>query len=230
MIIGVGKPAAYLLETSTLAKLFAIEVLKGDAPVLSASLKNRIVVYCPSKGVEARLRLCRFDDKLPKWTRGVGSTPSTIAILPSGTRLATFHGVPFVPCICIWDAGNGQLQAELTISALGSFPSDIRFGSETRFYSYHSTYRIPYDLNFSPRAPTTSTIIRHKQQPWTVESSERKYQVDGSREWVVRGSKRILWIPPGYLTPHPKTHSWGGSNVLVMVGDDDALRVFTFHS
>ena len=227
---------ADLLETSTLAKLFTISVPEFNpavrhAPVLSASLKNCMVVYCLSEGREALLQLCRFDDKLPKWTRRTDSTLSTIAISPSGNRLVTFHDIPFVPRICMWDAGNGQLQAELTVTAFDSLPSNITFDSETRFYSHHDDYRVPYDLDFPPRAPATTTkIIRHEWQPWTVELGEREYQVDRSREWVVRGSKRIFWIPLGYLWPSPDAYCWAGSNTLLMMGEDQALRMFTFRS
>ena len=229
---------AHLLETSTLAQLLTISAPETLDKVLtstvSASLENRMTVYCLQRGREIRLQLHRFGDRLPKWTRGMHSEPSVIAISPSGTRLVTSHGT----CISMWDTGNGQLQAELSID---HFPFDITFDSETRFHSYHhghyyssshraASYRIPFDLNFSPGTSTTCTIIGHKQQPWTVESGERKYQVEGSREWVVMGSKRVFWIPPGCINSNPNSHCWAGSNTLVMIGEDEVTRTLTFRS
>ena len=249
-----------LLETSTLSKLHTTYKINTSTYTLSASLENRIAVHCLEESPgRCRLQLYRFGDRLPKWTRGLDSKLSIIAISPSGTWLVTSHPTERATChIRMWDTGNGQLQAELSISHL---PSDITFDSEMRFYSYyrdrppspyhplspdythspcrpsspyrppspyHHPYRIPYDLNFSPGAPTTCTIVSHKRQPWTVESGERKYQLDSSREWVTRGPERIFWIPLGYLNSDSDGHCWAGSNTLVMIGESGVVRTLTF--
>ena len=225
---------AHLLQTSTLAKLLTVSAPETldtlFTSTLSASLENRITVYCFQGGWEIRLQLYRFGDRLPKWTRGMDSEPSVIAISPSGTRLVTSHSIKRATCIRMWGAGNGQLQAELSVDAFNPLPSDIAFDSDTRFYSHHDNYRVPYDLNFSPRAPTTRTIIHHERQPRTVESSESNYQVDSRREWVMRGSKRICWVPPGYLRHNTGGCCWTRSGTLLMMGDDQVLRALTFRS
>ena len=269
MITPTNRHYTHLLETSTLSKLLTIPAPEMPfTSTLFASLETRMAVYCFEKWPEICLQLYRFGDRLPKWTRRVDSVPSIIAISPSGTWLVTSHRTERATChIRIWDTGNGQLQAELSISHL---PSDITFDSEMRFYSYyrdpppspyrplspyhtpspyrplspyqtpspyyrppspyHHPYRIPYDLNFSPGAPTTYTIVGHTQQPWTVESGEREYQLDSSREWVTRGSERIFWIPPGYLNSDSDSHCWAGSNTLVMIGEGEVMRTLTFRS
>ena len=255
---------ADLLETSTLSKLHTTSVPgtynNTHTSTLSASLENHMAVHCLEESPgRCHLQLYRFGDRLPKWTRGLDSKPSIIAISPSGTWLVTSHRTERATChIRMWDTGNGQLQSELSISHL---PSDMTFDSEMRFYSYyhdrppslyhplspcftlspyrpsspyrppspcHHPYRIPYDLNFSPGAPTTCTIVGHKQQPWTVESGERKYQLDSSREWVTRGSESIFWIPLGYLNSDSDSHCWAGSNTLVMIGEGGVVRTLTF--
>ena len=215
---------AHLLETSTFAKLFSIQVVYTHKTIRAstASLKNRIAVYCFGIG-QSRLDLYTFGSEVPKWNVTVHPAPSSIVISPSGTRLMTSHDTPH---ICIWDAGNGQ-QFQV-VSPIDSFPSDITFDSETRFYTHHDNYRVPYDLNPSPSASNTHTTIRHKQQPWTVERSERKYQVDSDQKWVIRGSERIFWIPLGYLSSGPDRYCWAGSNTLVMIGEDEVLRSIIF--
>ena len=252
---------SHLLETSTLAKLLttsAPEAFNDYIPsTLFASLENRMAVHrLEHRTNGCHLQLYRFGDRLPKWTTGaLDSKPSIIAISPSGTWLVASHLVGGATCIRMWDTENGQLQAELSIDHV---PSGITFDSETRFYSYHHCapspyhntspyynpppyyrapspnhpYRIPYDVNFSPGASSTCTIIGHKQQPWTVESSERKYTVDRSRRWVVRDLEWIFWIPPGYLPFIPTIDNccWAGSNTLVMIGEGGVLRTLTFRS
>ena len=63
--------------------------------------------------------------------------------------------------------------------------------------------------------------------------------MDTSREWVVSDSKRIFWIPPGYIESTQVSYAyrvieedcyWAGSNTLVMVSRDEVLRALTFRS
>ena len=55
----------------------------------------------------------------------------------------------------------------------------------------------------------------------------RYYNLDDTREWVTCPTKRICWIPPGYIGSGNGSHCWAG-NVLVMVGHDGVLRMLTF--
>ena len=278
-----------LLEASTMRELFTIPTRYFDSTksptILSASPENRMFVYYFGGAEEAGLALHKFGDELPKWTVKTESLPSACRISPAGTWLVTIHHSYFNARVCVWETGNGQLQAQLPTDtsntsldslsdpspdplsnppldslsnpSLDSLPNPsldsssnpsspppdplsnppldslsnpsldcssnpsnpsfdslheltlrpissqysagvtLTFDSETRFYSHHENHRVPYDLNFSPGGRTTYTIIRHKQQPWTVESRKRGYEVDTRREWVVSDSKRIFWIPPG---------------------------------
>ena len=233
MITPAVKNQAHLLETSTLVKFLTISGpgMRNSSltSAISTSLENRMTVYClQHTGGGTSLCLFRFGDERAEWVSSVDSVPSAIAISPGGTRVVTSHGYTRGR-IYMWDARNGQIQAELLV-VHSRLLSDITFCSETRFYSHHINYRVPYDLNFSPRAPITCTIIRHEQQPWAVESSERKYQVDSSREWVIWGLESICWIPPGYLSSNRNSYCWAGSNTLVMIGEDGVVRTLTFRS
>ena len=225
-----------LLETSTMSNLITIYTLSSFADplaaVICASLENRTVVRYVWVDGNARLQLHRFGDEDPRWTVGADGSLLACGISPAGTRLVTFHRVESATRICVWDAGNGQLQAELSVNNLNSSPPYITIDSETRFYSHHDNYRVPYDLNISPGPHATHQIICHERQSWTstVKPMKRRYEVDSSREWVVSGSKRICWIPPGYIGSTEGDYYWIGPNVLVMKGEGGASRMFSFCS
>ena len=51
--------------------------------------------------------------------------------------------------------------------------------------------------------------------------------VDDAYEWVVCGSQRVCWIPPGYIGLAQPSHCWAGLSLL-MVGQDGMLRKLTF--
>ena len=256
MVTPATRHRAHSLRTSTLAELLTISAQDTFSTltfVLSASLEDRVVVYW-----DGRLQLNMFGDKVPKWTTGADlhRRPRDIAISPSGAWLATSHDVGLAYCIRMWDAGNGKLQWKLPVDPFHSlhsditphsslYPdsfhplhsditfhslhSDITFDTETRFYSYHDNHRVPHDHNSSPGASATHTVIRHEQQPWTVEeSNERRYEAESSGEWILRGSRRICWIPLGYLGTDPDSHCWTALNTLVMIGEDEVVRALTF--
>ena len=138
----------------------------------------------------------------------------------------TFRDVGRTTRICVRGVGLGQLWGELLVDGFTS-PPHITFGSETRFHSHHNNYYVPYDLEFSYQA---CKIIPGERQPWTVESNEREFEVDSSREWVVSSGERICWIPPGYIKSDEDGCCWAGSDNLVMVGEDGRLRKLTFRS
>ena len=188
-----------------------------------------MVVCCFPGGGALRLALYGFDDQFPPWTVKLDQPPLVGEISPNGTRLVTFHGVKYANRICVWGARNGQLQAELVVDETHpSKPSDIIFDSETRFFFHHVGYRVAYDLSFSRTADTTAQIIRRESQPWVVKPSERGYEVDSSGGWVVGGSERICWIPPGYIRSAEGGYCWARPDTLVMVGEDGTLRKLTF--
>ena len=227
-IIPTTRDGIQLLETSTMYKLFTIPI--RDAPTdpidfptaLSASLESRTAVYCFEEGDSVYLRFRMFDDEDPKWTVGISRLPFVSGISPGGNRIVTFHHTKeSATCIRMWDTRGGQLQAELLIGQFHFLPPVIAFHSETLFYSHHDNHHIPYDLTLSPGA----TIISRERV-----AESREYEVDNGHEWVVCGSERICWIPPGYIRSTHRSYCWAGSDTLVMVGGDGRLRKLTFRS
>ena len=226
-----------LLETSTMSNLstldlkYSVDNPMDRPPILSASLENRVVVYCFQEGNNAHLALVKFGDKLPKWVVEIGRLPRAGEISPSGTRVVTIHEVEQgATRISVWDARDGRLQAKLLIDHPSSSLPLITFDSETRFYSYAISHCIPYDLDVSSGAKTTHTITRREQQPWPELPGEGQYELDSRCEWVVSGSKRVCWIPPEYVRGWHGDYAWADSDELFLVGQDRRLRKLSFRS
>jgi hypothetical protein len=131
----------------------------------------------------------------------------------------------------VWDAQNGQLQGQLLV--------DGPCVHLTPLLKSNSSRKTDFTPTTTPTAsPMISTslgrhylpeILRRPQQPLGEQSHTRQYDVDDSHEWVVSGSKRICWIPPGYIRSGEAGYCWAGS-ALVMVGQDETLRMLNFRS
>lgn len=103
-------------------------------------------------------------------------------------------------------------------------PLDITFDSEDRFYFYYDTSRVLYTVKL---LEGTHTILRSRTEGSDGPVRRRRYCVDEGCEWVISGSQRICWIPPGYIGSTEASHCWAGFS-LVMAGQDGTLRKLTF--
>jgi WD40 repeat protein len=219
-----------LLNAATTSRLHTIPSRGAGAipKVLCASLQNGIIVDCVEEGEKTHLELWRSEETQPRWSVEMSGLPSIGGISPGGTRLVTFHDVYDRTHVCVRDGRTGRLHAELIINdSLYSHPLEIDFASEDRFYSLYNTYRTPFDLDL--REGAVHPILYHKRRLSVGQPRETKHHVDSNNEWVVSGSKRICWIPPGHLKAGQATSCWAGST-LAMVGQDEMLRMFTFNS
>ena len=232
-----------LLELACMSNLLAIPAQNTPTTstdrthVLCASLENRMAVCCSDEWDRRCLQLWQFDRGLPLWTVELSRFPSIGGISPRGTRIVTFHDLDNQTFVCVWDARDGQLEAQLRTGPI--HPLDITFDSEERFYLHDDTHRVPYVVSLS-RNPTLNLLF-YPSEPVTlshsITSSERLPLVGGSRgrffgvdetcQWVISDSKRICWIPTGYIGPVQPSYCWIG-NSLIMVGQDGALRKLTF--
>lgn len=233
-LLSITKNRTLLLESTAMSQLFTIPTQNTNAihtdrtPVLCAAIKHRIAVCCLREGDKWRLWLWRkFDRELPEWTMKISGLPSIGGISPSGGQLVTFHDMDQQTHICVRDTQNGRLQAHLPIDQSSpAHPLGIKFESEDKFYSHHHSYHIPYVISSSNSGTPNDSIIRYQQLPFAGES-RRYYNVDDAREWVVASSKRVCWIPPGYIGSGQSKYCWAGS-ALVMVGEDGTLRAIRF--
>ena len=223
-----------LLETSTMSQVLSTPVQKdlSVATVLCASLRNKISACCFQEGNEGYLQIWEFFCKRRRWTVPTKELPSAGSISPACTRLVTLHNVDSRKFLRVWNAYDGRPLAYISIGdPHAPRPLDITFDSEVRFYLHHDTYREPYVINTAPHQEgnrASHSIIHCAEQRQRLEGRvrEERYCLDDGREWVLCGSHRICWVPPGYMGSVPPSH-WAGSS-LVMLGQDGTLRKLTF--
>ena len=230
-IIAILRPGRGMtwVESTSASVLLTIHTSHIHMVPVCASLESQMAVYLFGEGGKTYLQSWGFGKPLSTWTAELTGSPLVIGgISPFGTRLVTFHDDAHQTQICVWDARGGRRLAQLLVEQSHLTPPlEIRFESEGRFYSLHNAYHVPYDLTLQGDA---YKILRHEQQPQLVERlPEGPYRVDDNMEWVVCGSKRVFWIPPGYIKSGQPSCSWAGAT-LVMYGQDGTSRVLTFRS
>ena len=224
-----------LLKTANMSQVLSIPAQKGRSVatdhtvVLCASLKNKIAVRCYRERFESYLQRWEFYHRHPRWTVQTERCASIGSISPFCARLVTFHNEDRCGFFAIWDARDGRSLSLRPFEGWKSYiprPLDITFNSEDRFSSHYDTYQQPYIINTAHQAGDYS-IIPYEGQWLNREVLEGGYCLDDSHEWVIRGSQRICWVPPGYIGSAPADHFWVGSS-LVMLGQDGMLRRLTF--
>ena len=224
-VLTAGRDHISLLELATMSQLHKIPVgntsqtSTDHTAVLCASHKNLMVVYYFEEGGKRFLQLWRFHEKVPRWTVEVDCVPETCRISPTAVRLMTRDTSNGMSRICVRNAQNGQVDAQLKCASA----PDIEFTSDAEFCSHHDGYRLSYSLN-SQGLGHFATVV----PPSLVPPQERRYfDVDDAHEWVVSGLKKICWIPPGYIGLTPPSYCWVGYSLL-MAGQDGILRKLTF--
>jgi WD40 repeat protein len=235
VVLPTSRDSIILLEVATMKQLLKIPVPRNSPTptnhtrVFCASLANKVAVYSFNEREQGYIQLWKFHHKPPKWTVKIDGLPSIGRITPSGTRLVTFCDVDNQTRVCVRDMENGQLKAQLRVDPI--HPLDITFDSEGRFYSHHDTYRVPYVITTSYKPDSRTLwrrIVRHEPLP-LIGGPRWRYDVDDTHEWVVSDSKRICWIPPGYIRSVQPSYCWAGSS-LVMIGQDRRLRCLSFEN
>ena len=217
-----------LLELATMSPLSIIPTQTRTIPtdcsvILCASLKHRIAIC---RFGDVGLELWRFGDEAPAWTSCAPISQLVGGISPGGSRLVTIQDDGLLSIIRLYRAEDGTRIGELFIG--GSQPRntlEVKFESEDKFYSNYDGYRVPLIISRSASSAHPYSIIRQGQVP--LAKQQRYYDVDGAREWVIGSSKRICWIPPGYIGSDKNGYWWAG-NALIMCGQDGVLRKLTF--
>jgi len=233
-IVPTNRDRVILLELATMSQVLTIPARENcaipteHAVVLCVSLKNKMAVYWFKEGGKVNLQMWKFYDGYPAWTMEMDELPSVARISPAGARLVTYHN-PYGTYLRIWDVKSGKPLDKLRIShSWLAPPLDIEFDWEDEFYCLYDTYRIRYGFSAgSIQHNRPPLIIRLGEDSLVSQAWKRQSDVDDSCEWVVRGSERICWIPPGYIGSLQASHCWTGSS-LVMAGQDGTLRVLTF--
>ena len=221
-----------LLEPTTMSKIQTIpppsENRFNYSKILCASLKHRIVVHYSSNSRFGYLRLWRFGDKTPSWTSRIGIRRLVAGISPNGSRLVAIDDNDAFSRVRVWNIENGTCVADRCVGRPWlTHPLKIIFESEDKFYSHHDTFFTHFTIR-------GSSITHHNQLPLAEQSQKhynvddsREWIVDDSREWIVESSKRVCWIPPGYISQFGNGYLRVG-NMLIMGGDDGVVRKITF--
>jgi hypothetical protein len=147
-----------------------------------------------------------------------GETIKIGAISPTAVRLTTYGKIGTPDRLQVWNAQNGQL--ELPPEWFDLPPLEIEFISDAEFHLNYDKAWISYTIHPWGRALRRGSITPSSQK-------KRCFGVDDAHEWVVKGSKKICWIPPGYIRSIQPNYIWAGSS-LVMVGQDGILRKLAF--
>ena len=226
-------PATYdyitLLEAATMRQLITIPGSGSFARnrTVCASLANLVAVfYCVQSG-KMELQLWRFGNELPEWTMRTDEPPSVARISPAGTRLVIYCTAYDQNHVRIYDTRAGEFLAELPLDRRSPL-LDITFDLDDRFFSHHNTRRIPYVLaTRSVSDGFVYSISRQRPLPPAFQQRRWPFFLDNSEQWVVSGSQRICWIPPGYIGSLKASFCWAG-NSLIMAGQDGILRMLTF--
>ena len=147
----------------------------------------------------------------------------------------------------IWHTQNQHALYVRLDTQAGKPPSDIAFISETEFYtedrhtressapsSDESKDEVHYKdcyvrKHFSIEPIQCPTGIRALSEEKVLPSPHLAlYELDEDLEWVVNTkSRRVCWLPPGYVSGIEGGHFFVGSSI-VMAGQDGIVRKLTF--
>ena len=235
VILSLNRDSIIVLEAASMSLLLTIPIRKNTpipehrTVILCASHKNRMVVHCFEEGDKTFLQMWRFRGHLPEWTVEVDELPSIGSISPTGDRLVTYQNGPHQTHICIRDTRNGELEEMLLVDS--EWPHqhlpEIVFKSEAKCYFCDEAHNVLFTV--SPPGPDTPNhSITYPDEEFVFVQPDRyyDYDVDDTREWVISDSRKICWIPPGYIRSTQSSYCWVGHS-LVMIGQDGTLRKLT---
>ena len=228
-IVPTNRDRITLLESATMSPLFTIparthKIFTDLPPILCASLKHRVAICYFQGGGGTHLEMWRFGSGTPAWTIPIYWARFVGGILPSGSRFVILKDRGSSTIAKMYNIEDGECTtANFCVCNWSSHPLEVRFESENKFYSHHDTFRTPFIIS-PPTLSNGQSITPGEKQPL---DDRRLYDVDDAHEWVVCSSKRICWIPPGYIGSGRRCHWWAG-DTLIMFGQDGVIRKLTF--
>ena len=222
-----------LLELATMSQLLKIPIrghnpspLRSETVIICVSLKHLMAVGYFEEGGQGFLQSWPLRKELPGWTVTVDGVVEMGRISPSAARLVTFHTTGGSSRICVWNAKNGRLHAQRACTPITRL-LDIEYSSDKEFTLQYTSHRTSYAVHSQDRDLLDPLLLElsHDGRDHYLEGDF--LEVDDTHEWVVRGSERICWIPPGYIGSVQPSYCWAGLS-LVMAGQDGILRGLKF--
>ena len=217
-----------LLDSTTMLQLLKIPAQNPPptpahhTTILCASRMHIAAVYCFKRGNAGFMQLWRFKEEVPRWTVEIDGVPEIGQFSPNAFLFVTIHTVGHLSCFFVWNPKDGRLLRQLESTPL-THPLDIDFTCDSEFVLYHGKGSSCWYINRRAR----KISARQNYQPQSVRPRKQQYSIDKACEWVIRGSKRICWIPQGYIGATQPNHCWAGHS-LVMAGQDGILRRLDF--
>ena len=218
--------------------------------ILCASIDEGIAALYFQNSDGFTLRLVGIGSTFPERDQRLLGPPISAALSPDGDRLIVIvdRGFTFIEKWELWlwrDLRPGAHGTYLCLYAqAGRPPGNVIFASETGFYTED---RCPL-VSSAPPSGEGKDEVHHKDcyvrknfklEPgmdpdhisklWEEEVlPAHPYALDENMEWVVDArSRRVCWLPPGYLSGVANGHFFGGSSI-VMAGKDGILRKLSF--
>ena len=221
-------------------------------PITCVSLDQHIAVLCSPELNHFASKLQVIGSVLPQWEFRFSLPALVGAISPDGKTLITAwrYGVSRWK-IDARRVSDGDLLGSLIQG--GKPPRSIGFTSDTQFYVEHgvkdddkealaliaasATSEVRFDIEdrrMHPRIRTTFILtptgerVDLQQLPGRWIPPAPLYELNKSLEWVVDAkSRRVCWLPPGYVSGIEDGYFFAGSSI-VMAGRDGILRKLTF--
>lgn len=242
------------VETNGTLSRHSIE-LSCDPPfpphLLCASINRGVVIFSLQNGPEPTVQVVSLNDHHLIWEAPLERKTVLGALSPDGEKLIlVMEGEDLsgdgVWEVCVREMSNGKILS--SIIQTGGPPNGVVFVSETQFYTEHllspSTPPPETECLFEAKSDfeenfgdvRTTFVLTHGPDGYDVrkvlegEILRRRpyYALDENLEWVVDAkSRRVCWLPPGYVTGKENEHFFVGSSI-VMAGQDGVVRRLTF--
>ena len=218
-----SRDSIILLDSNTMSPLLKIPAQKTRlAPthhttILCASHEKLMAVYCFKEVNTGFMQLWGFREEVPRWTVEIDGVLEIGRFSPSAVWLLTIHTVGHLSRFCVWNPRDGQLFKQLERTPL-TRPLDVKFTRDTEFWLHHGGNHTCYYISERNQEITVGNY-----QPQPKQTRKKQYSVNNTSEWVISGSERICWIPPGCIGSTQPNYCWVGHS-LVMVGQDGMLR------
>ena len=193
-------------------------------PVCDAvfSQKSNQLVVLTSSGGESAITIIDNQEGIPPTPCRIQGEPSQGEVL---STLPLSHSSPTRPLDTTFALGVLPYTHRI-INRLYDLPISfgITFGSEDPLSSYRDTRHILCSAVSPSKSDTPAHLTTYGWKIFSFKQKrKRQYDVDDNREWVVVGSRRTRWIPPGYIGSAQASHCWAGLS-LIMAGQDKTLR------
>ena len=214
--------------------------------ILCASIDRRIAVLCFWMSERFTPSAWAIGNGAFIWEEDFSRPLLLGALSPDGEKLiAVLEGDdPSTWKICVRGALTGW--SNYSTTRAGKPPNNIAFTSDTQFYTEVIHVRAPpaplpepqdytkgKDNDKDHGVRTTFTLTPGASHSYCIlQTSEEilnaSYALDENLEWVMDAkSRRVCWLPPGYVSGIENGHFFVGSSI-VMAGQDGIVRRLTF--